>query len=298
MLISFRELANFSHSCSCLSGYLGDLINAIEGAQGDSSPFKFLQAFGTLYSDDKSPLNGETSQEAKQFVDELLQRLKEEQELQSVMEDNTEKPTLVQELFGIKTSKHLYCTACQFSKDEDPVVHLSMNVVLPRNEGTSTLANRVMSIGDGQLLEDCQCLSAKCDNRNRTIERYEVEQTSKYIIVQAPRVGEELVSEGKTLVDENGNKISTKIHEKIEFPRDIIDLSGLMPEDKQTEGAKYELFGMVMHRGDNHYDGHFMALRKVGQQWFECNDEKITAVANEDLADYDNGQLFFLRRID
>lgn len=141
-------------------------------------------------------------------------------------------------------------------------------------------------------------MSGKCDKRNRTIERYEVEQTSKYLIVQAPRVGDEMDSEGNVIVDDNGDTISAKIHEKIEFPRNIIDLSALMPEQKQTEGTKYELFGMVMHRGENHYDGHFMALRKVGQQWFECNDEKIAAVADEDLAGYDNGQLFFLRRID
>lgn len=84
------------------------MIKTITDGQNESSPFKFLQAFGTLYSDDGSPLNGETSQEANDFVDELLQRLKEEQKLQFIMEDDAEKSTLVQELFGIKTSKHLY----------------------------------------------------------------------------------------------------------------------------------------------------------------------------------------------
>jgi len=41
-----------------------------------------------------------------------------------------------------------------------------------------------------------------------------------------------------------------------------------------------------------------MALRKIDEQWWECNDEQITPITDNDLSDNDIGQLFFSRRID
>ncbi len=82
------------------------------------SLFKFLQAFGTLFRDDGKLSNGETSQEAKHFVDELLQRLEEEEKEQAILEGDLNKPTLVQELCGVKTSKHVSGSLPVFLHDQ------------------------------------------------------------------------------------------------------------------------------------------------------------------------------------
>lgn len=143
----------------------------------------------------------------------------------------------------------LYCTVCQFCRAEDPVVDTSVNVVLPRKDETTSLAKLLESTGQGQLLSDYECPNPQCKQRGRTVERYQLEETSKYLIVQAPRVGEKLDTNGRSMVDNDGDKVSTKIHEKVQFPEGAINLSALLPEDQQAEGPKYEIFGMILHRG-------------------------------------------------
>ena len=69
--------------------------------QGSVSPFMLLQAFGTLVSDRGEPLNGETSQDAEHFVDQLLHRLENEEAARQ--EDDADKVGFVRELFGVKT---------------------------------------------------------------------------------------------------------------------------------------------------------------------------------------------------
>lgn len=64
-----------------------------------------------------------------------------------------------------------------------------------------------------------------------------------------PRVGEKLDKEGRIEVSDKRDLVPAKIHDKIQFPKDVVDLSTLMPENQRMKNANYELFGMVMHRG-------------------------------------------------
>lgn len=76
-------------------------------------------------------------------------------------------------------------------------------------------------------------MDPRCNETNGTIERYQLEGTSKYLIVQVPQVGEKLDKEGNTVVDDKGDKLSVKIHEKVQSPRGVVDLSALLLGDKE-----------------------------------------------------------------
>lgn len=63
------------------------------------SPFVFLQACGAVFKDKDSglPLDGDSSQDTSQFINELLERLHDENGTADV-----EKPNLVQDLFNVQ----------------------------------------------------------------------------------------------------------------------------------------------------------------------------------------------------
>ncbi len=112
-----------------MSAYLGAVMQDFNQTEVGSpvSPFEFLQAFGTLFrGSENKPLNGETSQDANDFVDELLSRLHDEET--GVIEGHLAGSTLVQELFGVRTrvnvSSYLWCILLH----ERPLTLISWNV--------------------------------------------------------------------------------------------------------------------------------------------------------------------------
>ena len=84
-----------------MGAYYGALIEKIKASDGDAviSPFEFLQAFGARFPND-TPWNGEEPQEARGFINALLDLLHyEEAGAQGVHQELT----LVQKLFGVRT---------------------------------------------------------------------------------------------------------------------------------------------------------------------------------------------------
>lgn len=85
-----------------MSAYLGAILQDVSASREESaiSSFEFLQAFDAKVGR-KQPWNGEMQQDAKEFVDGLLDLIHEEE--QAELGGSAEKPTLVQELFGVET---------------------------------------------------------------------------------------------------------------------------------------------------------------------------------------------------
>lgn len=99
--LSITYLVSLLTRSSSIGAYFGELARALRAKPGGGSvsPFVFLQAFGTLFKDKDTgiPLDGGSSQDTSQFVDELLERLHEENRTA-----DAEKPSLVQDLFNVQ----------------------------------------------------------------------------------------------------------------------------------------------------------------------------------------------------
>lgn len=67
-----------------------------------------MQACGALFKDeDGSPLDGNTVQDAAQFLSELLRRLHDEELMEDTEKADPEKLSLVQELFHVQQVKQV-----------------------------------------------------------------------------------------------------------------------------------------------------------------------------------------------
>ncbi len=76
--LSFLHSVQLFTPLSSIGARLGDLVSELRATSSPDSvsPFMFLQACGALFKDeDGNPLNGDSSQDTSQFINELLKRL-------------------------------------------------------------------------------------------------------------------------------------------------------------------------------------------------------------------------------
>ncbi|KAL6716674.1 Inactive ubiquitin carboxyl-terminal hydrolase 50 [Lecanora helva] len=86
---------------------------------------------------------------------------------------------------------------------------------------------------------DCHC--ELCGVKGPNDQWTQLKKTSKYLIVNAGRI--------QTTLDENGHTETLKIHTPIMFSSRL-DLSPWLSKSQKEKHNGYELFGMVMHRGE------------------------------------------------
>ena len=226
------------------------------GKESSVSPFVFLQAYGTLFQDAGVPTNGETQQEAWHFMEALLRRLAEE-ETMGLGPDST-APSLIKELFHVEKAKKVHqaqcsssamkaltmlqleCTNCKATKDMDNQDFVSLNVVLPPSNGVTTLEELIRRVRARVVLADYRCDC--CEERDSTVEQHWLRKTSKYIIVQAPRVGSKWNKKGEY------NKF--KIHTKVAFPTEPLDLTDCFEDGADSTKCQYEVISIVEHNGN------------------------------------------------
>ena len=105
-------------STSFIDAQFSELVRDLRKADSDSvSPRKFLQACGLLFRDEKDrPLNGDTFQETAQFINELLKRLHDEENVKRIGTADAMEHSFIQELFhvevGTKVSHHWCKSTC------------------------------------------------------------------------------------------------------------------------------------------------------------------------------------------
>ena len=257
-----------------LSAYFGQLCERMSTATESSvSPFLFQQAFGTRFKNDSGEeMNGDRSEDSFQFLTTLLLKLGEE-ELES-RTNQTEKPTVVSEVFGVKTAKDSICQACgHASSRTDDALWLDTSVPdqkepLPFEECFSSFEGRTRQ-------SDYKC--DHCKELGSTDTSTSI-ATGDYLILNANRT------------DYN----TGKIHTKVTLPNQPITLSAPFPQD-----AKYEVYGVVQHHGHARTDGHYTALLKIDGQWWNLDDQKASKITDADLDKYkqQRGCQFFLRRV-
>ncbi|XP_063718866.1 ubiquitin carboxyl-terminal hydrolase 14-like [Symsagittifera roscoffensis] len=66
--------------------------------------------------------------------------------------------------------------------------------------------------------------------------------------------------------------------------------SGLPDDPFSSNSAKYELISVLTHQGRNSSSGHYIAwVKKADDYWFKCDDDKISAVTNDEILKLSGG---------
>lgn len=165
---------------SCLGAYLGELLDklyTLRNSEEAPSSFVFLQACGTVLSDeDRRPFNGEEQGECSEFLEKLLGRL-EFEELKARPTDRKE-PSLVRKLFGIEfghkvsvddrycrstlTSIQTTCHTCGYTADSIITDTFRVQVEIPKNRDKVCLTDCLKTYSDPLSVE------WRCDNCGTT----------------------------------------------------------------------------------------------------------------------------------
>ena len=258
-----------------LSAYFGQLCDHMSTAtEPFISPFLFQQACGTrCKNDDGEPMNGETPEESFQFLTQLLPKLDEE-ELNS-REIWTEKPTVVDEVFGVKTKRDSICEACGHRASHTDKAFW-LHAAIPNQEKPLTLEECFSSFENKTRLSDYKCEHCLKVGSTDTLTSI---ATQDYLILNVNRTDYKL----------------GKIKTRVKVPKGTVHLSAPFSQD-----SVFEVYGVVQHHGQKHDDGHYTALLKVDDRWWYLNDQKVQRTHNiffDKLPQAQRGCQFFLRKV-
>lgn len=139
----------------------------------------------------------------------------------------------------------LKCTKCTAKHDVSTEDHYNFNVALPVSETSKSLQGLLNGAKTSKILPDYKCNGEDgCNQIGVTREEFGVQEASKYLIVHANRIDHKL--------DKRGKMRSFKVHTKIDFPKDKLNLSTVFGVGPQSDGTKYEVFGVVEHLGEEY----------------------------------------------
>ena len=151
-------------------------------------------------------------------------------------------------MFAKLTTRKLLCKNCGHTRDlaSQPMADcLGLRVVLPTSEKTTTLNELLEHTTTSELLEDRLCEG--CDRADTTTQRPLIKKLPKYLIVQAPRARHMEDHCGRV---SSRRSIVQKIHTSVRVPAVALDLSSLLMSTESSEAHRYEVFGIVEHKGD------------------------------------------------
>lgn len=144
----------------------------------------------------------------------------------------------------------LQCAICKKKRFVSCVDDWSLSVNLPASGSSQSLGGLLNGMNPSEIRLGSTCTSC---NRPNVVEGTSiVNETSKYLIVQAPRITVKTDEKGQIVLDKNQRTTEFKVHTKIDFPNKPLDLSAMLGVGSGSDGTKYEVFGMVEHVGSRY----------------------------------------------
>ena len=122
---------------------------------------------------------------------------------------------------------------------------LELRVVLPTSENTTTLGKLLEQTKIRELLEGRTCEG--CERADTTTQRSLIKKLPQYLIVQAPRARHMKDNQGWV---NSRRSVVQKIHTSVRVPAVDLDLSSLLMSTESSEAHRYEVFGIVEHKGN------------------------------------------------
>ncbi|KAL9585590.1 MAG: hypothetical protein Q9203_004185 [Teloschistes exilis] len=262
---------------SSLSVCVGRHLEMMATSAKDGKPTTIrplLRSFGK-FNENNAEYDGRQQQEVYDFFEKLIQQLGEEEERSGGDKQNMPR---VEGLFGGKTMALMECDTCGSKRESAVVQASSLQFQVPRRKGPVALEECL----DGAFVKD-RPADYKCDvcgQKDTSSKRDAVKEWGQYLVING----------GRALT-------KTKIATKITIPSHL-NLAKHMPDYKpipanasgidkaiyhfESERYRYEVIAVVQHHGTRKNAGHYTTHRKVGSEWFLCNDSKIS---RSDLAD-------------
>ena len=135
---------------------------------------------------------------------------------------------------------------------------------------------------------DTKCTkSAECKSANK-MKRIRLEFMNNAKVEEEGGAGS-----GKFLVFHlQRSQMHHKVTSKMVIPTDPFDFSGysLLPAGCTLKGT---LYAAIIHQGDYTYFGHYIALKKIEEDWYECNDSCVSLCPNAPQLISSNGYMLF-----
>ncbi len=87
-----------------------------------------------------------------------------------------------------------------------------------------------------------------------------------------------------------------RLDKHVEFPR-TLDVSTYMTDGDACPSNAYNLIGIVCHLGASVNSGHYLAYTRRGDEWYCCNDARVTKVSEKHVLIQKAYLIFYERRI-
>ncbi len=178
--------------------------------------------------------------------------------------------SIITDLFTGLFYSRIECGEC---KNETASFEPFTIISIPTNDkGTTSLKDCLKEFSkEENLTGDNQYHCDKCKKK--------VDATKKLYIWEPPEV---LIVQLKRF--KNDKLRSWKTESKVEFPMKDLELTDNYSEIYQRDNCKYDLYGIVEHRGSLNF-GHYVAYCKngVNKRWYEFNDSSVFHVPDDDI---------------
>ncbi|KAH0536980.1 hypothetical protein FGG08_006182 [Glutinoglossum americanum] len=240
-----------------LSAAFSKVVSQMVHGPGDPeksyiSPIRFIAAYAAIYGEE---YDGSMSQDAHETLCQTLNRLKEEGDLNG----GTSVLTAVESAFqGMTATEH------------EEFLEFGVNMPAPLNPKANHPSDPV-AIGGcfdvfGEREEHCDRKCANCGKAGGISGVSTLFSVPSHLLVHVRRW---------RVVGHGGIFSTEKDATKVNFPvQDDLDLSPWVSDSAGADpnALKYELYGVIEHRGSGYRDGHYVAYVKRDDGWWEMDD--------------------------
>jgi ubiquitin C-terminal hydrolase len=234
---------------------------------------------GILGQEDSKFMNRQ-QQDAQELLVKLLDRMDIESQI-------IQNPTIYRKLFYGEFRNKITCTFGHISYPPNeqfnilqlplppPSYNQSLNDCITFYEQTSDLAD-----SNAYACEQCMVDGGPSFRVNAT-KLTKIDKCPDILIIQLKRFNEALIKNSQTI----------SIPEKLDMTNHIMD-------DVNKIDAMYNLYGMVIHHGDNMQGGHYTSRIKHNNRWYNISDDRVSpdSTYNDDTTKQNAYLLFYQRK--
>lgn len=236
-----------------------------------------------LETENGSTMDPNVVQDAHEFLLLILQALAKEA---SPVVDGYTLPEIIDNTFGGVHSTIFECNNChETTKREDKCMELEVPIcrvvpvhgkledsMLSQHLENYALPERQEWAPDSYISASGERLKAcpKCGVDNGRSMRHNIRPKGGNVVIELKR-----------FLWENGE--NRKVRGHVGFPMRDLDLKACAGEGEGEVGL-YDLYGVVVHKGDKSTTGHYISYAKEEAGWLRFDDLKVQAVTEEEVA--------------
>ncbi|KAI5602004.1 hypothetical protein BDE02_01G128700 [Populus trichocarpa] len=223
-------------------------------------------------------------EDAHEFLQCLLERLERHCLDSSLTDDSASShdKNIVERVFGGRLVSKLRCCNCGHCSDKyEPLIDLSLEI-----EDADSLQSALESFTKVEKIEDSET-KFTCESCKE-----EVSREKQLMLDQAPSVAALHLKRFKI----DGTSVE-KIGKHVQFPLEL-DLKPYTNdnEDSDEVGFKYQLYAVVVHKGDSLMSGHYFCyIRSSPDTWHKLDDPEVSKEQEEFVLSQAAYILFYAR---